>query len=80
MLDSIYHITQKLHKNHIFFGRKIFSFLPYFTQWYDVITQHYKICKPLVVYRFYCVISLPHTTSCDNSYLQDISLTIKLQH
>ena len=54
MLDSIYRMTLKLMKNCIFGVKK--SILLSFTQCYN--GQHYVtllICKPLVVYRFYCM-------------------------
>ena len=53
MLVSIYYMTLNLlKKSH--FGVKS-KYLPPFTQVkMDVITQRYEICKPLVVYRFYC--------------------------
>ena len=49
MLDSIYHMTLKFLKNHIF-GAKIQDFAIFFAtlQW-----MRYQICKPLVVYQFY---------------------------
>ena len=57
MLDSIHHMTLNVLKNHIF-GVKTSIFchlLPFVSQQYN----------KLVVYRFYCVISLPDATSCD---------------
>ena len=55
MLDSIYHMTLTLLKN-CRFGMKTFSFCYLFRNvTLYVITLHYQICKPLVVYRFYCM-------------------------
>ena len=52
MLDSIYHMTINLLKNHIF-GVKTSRFCHLLRNIImDVITSRYKICKPLVVYRF----------------------------
>ena len=56
MLDSIYHMTSKLLKN-VFWPENI-NILPSFTQLYNGhhhSTLLFKICKPLVVYRFYCM-------------------------
>ena len=56
MLDSIYHMALKLIKNH-FFGMKMSRYCHLLRKCYiiDVITLRYEICKPLVVYRFYCM-------------------------
>ena len=54
MLDSIYHVALKLLKTRTFCVKM--SILPYFTQCYK--ERHYVTllnCKPLVVYRFYCM-------------------------
>ena len=60
MLDSIYHMTFKLLKNH-FFGMTTSRFCHLLRNVImDVIMLHYEICKPLVVYRFYCM-SLFHS-------------------
>ena len=54
MLDSIYHMTLKLLKNHIF-GIKTSRFCHLLGNVImDVITFP-KISKPLVVYQFYCM-------------------------
>ena len=54
MLDSIYHMTLKLIKNCIF-GVDMSRFCHLFCNVImDVITFS-KICKPLAVYRFYCM-------------------------
>ena len=53
MLDSICHMTLKLLK--IAFCFKISKFL-FRNVRMDVITLRYKICKPLVVYQFYCMV------------------------
>ena len=55
MLDSIYHMTLKLHKNYIF-GVKMSKFCHLLHRVImDFITSHYKVCKPLVVYRLNCM-------------------------
>ena len=52
MIDSIYHMTLKLIKN-LIFGVKTSRFF-YFLR--NVIMEvRYEICKPLAVYRFYCM-------------------------
>ena len=61
MLDSIYHMTLKLLKNHIF-GFKILALLCSIKM--DVIMIGYQISKPLVVYRFYCMALYHSQTSC----------------
>ena len=54
MLDSIYHMTLKLLNNCILGENvKILPFFHNFTM--HIITLRYQICKPLVVYRFYCM-------------------------
>ena len=55
MLDSIYHMTLKLLKNQICGVKniKICHILRNIVM--DVITIRYLICKPLVVYQFYCM-------------------------
>ena len=56
MLESIFHMTLKLLKISHFMARKC-QYLPYFTQRYN--GRHYftlQIYKPLVVYRFYCLV------------------------
>ena len=56
LLDSIFHMTLKLHKNRIFCCENV-KILPSFTQRYN--ERHYitlVVCKPLVVYRFYCMV------------------------
>ena len=55
MLDSIYYMTLKLLQNCLV-GVKtsIFCHLLHNVS-IDVITSHYEICKPLVVYRLYCM-------------------------
>ena len=55
MLDSVYHITLKLIKS--YFWRENFKILPSLEQCYN--GRHYvalRICKPLVVYQFYCMV------------------------
>ena len=55
ILDSFYHMTITLLKNHIF-SVKTSRFCHLFRHIImDVITLHYQICKPLVVYQFYCM-------------------------
>ena len=54
MLDSIYHMKLRLLKNCIF-GVKTSIFCHHLCNVImDVITSHYEICQPLVVYWFYC--------------------------
>ena len=55
MLDSVYHMTLKLVKNRIISVKtsKFCHLLRNVIM--DVITLCYEICKPLVVYRFYCI-------------------------
>ena len=56
MLDSIYHMTFELFKNHIF-GMKTSRFSPLLRSIkMDGIVSHYEICKPLVVHLFYCMV------------------------
>ena len=56
MIDSIYHITLKLLKNH-FFGVKLSEFCHHLPNaMMDVIMSRYEICKPLVVSQFYCTV------------------------
>ena len=57
ILDSIYHITLKLFKNCIF-GVKTSRLFCHLLRnlIIDIITSHYDICKPLVVYGFYCMV------------------------
>ena len=55
MLDSIHHMTLKLLENCNFWGENV-NILPSFMKCYK--GSHYVtllICKPLVVYRFYCM-------------------------
>ena len=55
MLDSIYHMPLKLIKNRIF-GVKTFRFCHFLRNVImDLISFPKKICKPLVVYRLYCI-------------------------
>ena len=55
MFDSIYHMTLKLLKN-LIFGVKTSRFCHLLHNVrMDVIMLRYLICKPLVVYRFYCM-------------------------
>ena len=55
MLDSIYNMTLKLFSNHTF-GVKASRFCNLLRDIImDVITLCFKICKPLVVYQFYCM-------------------------
>ena len=57
MLDSIYHRTLKLLKTCIF-DVKTYIFCHILRNVImNVITQHYLICKPLVVYQFNCMAS-----------------------
>ena len=49
MLDSIYHMAFKLIKNHIFGVKTLIAVIILRNVIMDVITLHYKICKPLVV-------------------------------
>ena len=61
MLDSIYHITFKLLKNHSF-SVKTSRFCHLFCNIIiEVITLHYQICNPFL----HGIISLPVGTSCD---------------
>ena len=79
MLDPIYHMTLKLFKNHIFWCRNI-KILPSCMQLYN--GPHYVkfiFCKPLVIYRFYCM-ALHHyqrqyhvTKSTNVSNIQTVS-------
>ena len=63
MLDSIYHMTLKLIKNHIFCW-KMSRFCNLMQRYNGCHYIYYEICKPLVVYRFYCM-SLYHSqTQC----------------
>ena len=56
MLDSIYYMALKLIKNHIF-GLETSIFLHLLHDFImDVIRLCCEICKPLVVYRFYCMV------------------------
>ena len=54
MLDSIYHMPLKLIKNRIFGAKKSRFCHVLRNIIMDVITFP-EICKPLVVYRFYCI-------------------------
>ena len=55
MLDSIYHMTKKLIKNHIFCV-KTSRFCNIFRNLImDIISCCNKICKPGVVYQYYCM-------------------------
>ena len=54
MLDSVYHMTFEFIKIH--FGMKKSRICYLFRNGIiDVITLCYQICKPLVVYRLYCM-------------------------
>ena len=55
MLDSIYHMTFKLIKNRIFGVKTLIAVIILHNVIMDVITFRYEVCKPLVVYRFYCI-------------------------
>ena len=56
MLDSIYHITLKLLKNCSLSAKTSTSdFVIFYAAVMDAITLRYEICKPLEVYRFYCM-------------------------
>ena len=55
MLDSFYHMTLELLKNRLF-GMKTSRFWQLLSSLkMYLITLHYKICKPLVVYQSYCM-------------------------
>ena len=56
-------MTLELLKNHIF-GVKISRFCHLLHIIMDVIMTNFKICKPLVVYRFYCMAWLSVQFSC----------------
>ena len=49
VLESIYHMTLKLLKNHILRVKTSKDCVIFYS------TLHYEICKPLVVYPFYCM-------------------------
>ena len=54
MLDSFHHTALKLIKNRILAWKR--QVLSSFTQWYNErLYVPFLICKPLVVYRFYCM-------------------------
>ena len=55
MLDSMYYMTLKLLKNHSFGVKTSTIFHLFRNVIMEIIMLRYQICKPLVVYRFYCM-------------------------
>ena len=60
MLDSIFHITSKLHKSRNFDVISFDVIMYRFGDFLHNVIMKLQICKPLTVYRFYCM------ALCDN--------------